>query len=191
MNGQPRWMAIALVVVGAACAARQRPDGGNGLLPVGATAPDGAGQTLDDRTVHLADARGCAAVVYFYPRDGTPGCTKEACAFRDSWSRFRQAGVALFGVSNQSRARHREFATEHQLTFPLVADESRAVEHAYGVPDALLGLGEARVSFLIDPAGHVARVWPDVDPALHAAEVLSAATALAGSATPPAHCTRS
>jgi peroxiredoxin Q/BCP len=183
--------AVVFAIAAAGCAARQRPDGGKGLLPVGAAAPDLAGQTLDDRTVRLADVRGCAAVVYFYPRDGTPGCTKEACAFRDSWSRFRQAGVTIFGVSNQSAARHREFASEHQLRFPLVADESRAVEHAYGVPDALLGFGEARVSFLIDPAGHVARIWPDVDPALHANEVLAAATALAPGAGLPAHCTKS
>jgi thioredoxin-dependent peroxiredoxin len=185
--------AVALVglVVATGCAARQRPDGGKGLLPVGALAPDLAGQTLDDRTVRLADVRGCAAVVYFYPRDGTPGCTKEACAFRDGWTRFRQAGVAIFGVSNQSPASHRKFATEHQLPFPLVADEMRTAEQAYGVPDALLGFGEARVSFLIDPAGRVARVWPDVDPALHAGEVLAAATALLGGAPPPAHCTKS
>jgi len=193
MERRARRIALALAVATAVagCAARQRPDGGQGLLPVGAAAPDVAGQTLDSRTVRLVDVRGCAAVVYFYPRDDTPGCTKEACAFRDSWSRFREAGVAVFGVSNQSAKRHREFAAEHQLRFPLVADESRAAEHAYGVPDALLGFGEARVSFLIDPAGHVARIWPDVDPALHANEVLAAATALAGGAAPPAHCTKS
>jgi thioredoxin-dependent peroxiredoxin len=191
MKSYAHRIVVAVLIAAVGCAARQRPDGGKGLLPVGAAAPDVAGRTLDDRTVHLADVRGCAAVVYFYPRDGTPGCTKEACAFRDGWSRFRQAGVAIFGVSNQSPESHRKFAREHQLRFPLVADESRAVEHAYGVPDALLGFGEARVSFLIDPGGRVARIWPDVDPALHAGEVLAAATALAGSATPPAHCTTS
>lgn len=192
MNRLTSPIALALAVATLGCAApRTRPDGGKGLLPVGAVAPDVEGQTLDDRTVRLADIRGCPAVVYFYPRDGTPGCTKEACAFRDSWSRFRQAGVTIFGVSNQSRQRHREFAAEHQLVFPLVADESRAVEHAYGVPDALLGFGEARVSFLIDPAGRVALIWPDVDPALHAGEVLSAATRLTGGAAPPARCTKS
>ena len=120
-------IALALAAATLGCATpRLRPDGGKGLLPVGAVAPDVEGQTLDDRTVRLGDVRGCPAVVYFYPRDGTPGCTKEACAFRDSWSRFRQAGVTIFGVSNQSRRRHREFAAEHQLVFPLVADESRA-----------------------------------------------------------------
>ncbi|HZL18014.1 MAG TPA: peroxiredoxin [Polyangia bacterium] len=186
-----RRLAILALAALSGCAAQQRADGGKGLLQVGAPAPDLAGQTLDDRTVRLADVRGCPAVVYFYPRDGTPGCTKEACAFRDSWSRFRAAGVTIFGVSTQSSARHREFAQEHQLRFPLVADGSRAVQHAYGVPSAFLGLGEARVSFLIDPAGRIARVWPDVDPALHAGEVLSAAAALPGAAAPPARCTKS
>jgi len=186
-----RRLAILALAALSGCAAQQRADGGKGLLPVGAPAPDLAGQTLDDRTVRLADVRGGPAVVYFYPRDGTPGCTKEACAFRDSWSRFRAAGVTIFGVSTQSSARHREFAQEHQLRFPLVADGSRAVQHAYGVPSAFLGLGEARVSFLIDPAGRIARVWPDVDPALHAGEVLSAAAALPGAAAPPARCTKS
>ena len=191
MSQQARRIAIALLVAGIGCASRQRPDGGKGLLPVGARAPDLAGRTLDDRTVHLVDVRGCAAVVYFYPRDDTPGCTKEACAFRDNWSRFQAAGIAIFGVSNQSAEHHRRFASEHQLRFPLVADESRATEHAYGVPDAWLGFAEARVSFLVDPAGRVARIWPDVDPALHAGEVLAAATALTGGAAPPAHCTKS
>ena len=194
-NRARRLALLALIAVSgcavSGCAQQQRPDGGKGLLPIGASAPDLAGQTLDDRIVRLADVRGCPAVVYFYPRDGTPGCTKEACAFRDSWARFREAGVTIFGVSTQSSARHRAFATEHQLRFPLVADESRQVQHAYGVPNALLGFGEARVSFLIDPAGRVARVWPDVDPALHAGEVLSAAAALSGAAAPPARCTRS
>jgi len=190
-SNQARRLALLASLAISACAEHQRPDGGRGLLPVGAAAPDLAGQTLDDRIVRLADVRGCPAVVYFYPRDGTPGCTKEACAFRDSWARFREAGVTIFGVSTQSSARHREFASEHHLRFPLVADESRQVQHAYGVPNALLGFGEARVSFLIDPAGRVARVWPDVDPALHAGEVLSAAATLSVTAAPPARCTKS
>jgi peroxiredoxin Q/BCP len=97
-------VAFALAVASVGCAGpQQRPDGGKGLLPVGAAAPDVQGQTLDEHTVRLSDQRGCAAVVYFYPRDGTPGCTKEACAFRDSWDRFHHAGVAIFGVSSQSR----------------------------------------------------------------------------------------
>src|SRR4029077_7843041 len=103
-----------------------------------------------DGVVRLGGVRGCPAVGYFYPRDGTPGCTKETRAIRDRWSEFRGAGARLFGVSRQSRARHREFATEHRLPFPLVADESRQVQHAYGVPDAWLRLARGRGSILVD-----------------------------------------
>src|SRR5580693_8062242 len=151
---------LALIAVSgcavSGCAQQQRPDGGKGLLPIGASAPDLAGQTLDDRIVRLADVRGCPAVVYFYPRDGTPGCTKEACAFRDAWDRFRRAHVALVGVSSQSRESHASFQKDNHLPFALVADESGSVQRAYGVSGGIFGY--ARVSFLVDPNGKIAKV---------------------------------
>ncbi|HEX4355145.1 MAG TPA: peroxiredoxin, partial [Polyangiales bacterium] len=107
----------------------------------------------------------------------TPGCTKEACAFRDTFAKFSARGITIFGVSRDNEASHEEFRKKYELPFPLVADESGAVQKAYGVPSRLPGIA-ARVSFLIDGQGHVAKVWPDVDPALHADEVFAAAEEL-------------
>jgi len=150
-----------------------RPDGGQGLLPVGAPAPEVSGLDGANKTTRLSELRGHAAVVYFYPKDGTPGCTKEACAFRDTWERYARAGVTIFGVSNDSVEKHAKFIAEHHLPFPLVSDESGAVARAYGVPSGIIGF--ARVSFLVDANGNIAKVWPDVDPGVHANEVLAAA----------------
>lgn len=156
-----------------ACGAQQRPDGGQGVLPVGAKAPDLAGRDKSGAEIRLSQRAGKPSVVYFYPKDDTPGCTKEACAFRDTFDRFSSQGITIFGVSRDSEASHAEFRKKYELPFPLVADESGAVQAAYGVPSRL---GKAaRVSFLVDGHGRIARVWPDVDPALHADEVLAAA----------------
>jgi peroxiredoxin Q/BCP len=168
---------VALVIGGAAlgvvgCGSVQRPDGGSGLLPVGALAPDMSGTTLGGEVVQLSGRRGHAAVVYFYPMDATPGCTAEACAFRDAFAAYSARGVTIFGVSQDSVESHREFSQHHELPFPLVADERGSVTRAYGVPSRL-GMS-ARVTFLVDPRGRVARVWPDVDPGVHAREVLAA-----------------
>jgi peroxiredoxin Q/BCP len=166
------------------CGAQQRPDGGKGLLTVGAEAPELTGRDAAGNSVLLSEKRGKPAVVYFYPKDETPGCTKEACAFRDEWNRFSAEGVTVFGVSRDSEASHVEFRTKHELPFPLVADESGQIQAAYGVPSRM-GMA-ARVSFLVDGTGHIAKVWPDVDPAIHSDEVLKAAEALPGAAKPVA-----
>ena len=155
-----------------ACAEQQRPDGGHGVLPVGALAPDLSGRDVSGHETRLSQKRGQPAVVYFYPKDGTPGCTREACAFRDTWSRFTDRGVLIFGVSRDSAASHAAFLKQHELPFPLVDDQSGQLQAAYGVPDRL-GMA-ARVSFLVDKRGRIARVWPDVDPGVHAEEVLHA-----------------
>ena len=157
----------------------KRPDGGEGLLTVGAAAPELTGTDAQGKAVRLSDARGKVAIVYFYPKDETPGCTKEACAFRDAFNKFESAGVTIYGVSRDSEASHRAFREHHKLPFPLVADEAGKVQDAYGVPNKMPGYA-ARVSFLIDRDGKVAHVWPDVDPALHADEVLAAAKSLGG-----------
>jgi peroxiredoxin Q/BCP len=122
--------------------------------------------------VRLADLRGRPVVLYFYPKDGTPGCTKEACAFRDAWQRIQATGAAILGVSRDDAESHREFATRHGLPFALLTDEAGVIAEAYGV-HGFLGMN-ARVTCLIDRSGHVARVFSDVDPATHASEVLSA-----------------
>jgi peroxiredoxin Q/BCP len=177
MSGHAKaFLAAAAVACGCAvvaCGAVRRPDGGAGLLPVGAVAPDVAGRDATGKVIHLADVRGQHAVVYFYPKDETSGCTKEACAFRDAAARYAAAHVTVFGVSRDSQTSHDEFAKHHQLPFPLVADPDGSVSRAYGV-GATLGM-DSRVSFLVGADGKVERVWPDVNPAVHADEVLSAA----------------
>lgn len=168
------YLAVLVLSALAACGAQQRPDGGKGVLEVGASAPDLEGVDLSGKRFRLSDSKAAAkpAVVYFYPKDGTPGCTKEACAFRDSWNRFSDRGVVVFGVSRDSEASHAKFLKEHELPFPLVADEAGTVQTAYGVPSHL-GMA-SRVTFLVDQNGRIAKVWPDVDPGVHADEVLKA-----------------
>lgn len=159
-----------------ACGDVKRPDGGSGLLPVGSAAPDVVGKDPSRNEVRLSSLRGRPVVVYFYPKDGTPGCTKEACAFRDAWKRFEASNVAIIGVSDNSEERHEKFQKEEHLPFPLAADESGAIGKAYGVKNGVFGYD--RVSFLVDREGKIAHVWPSVDPGVHADEVLSRATAL-------------
>jgi peroxiredoxin Q/BCP len=155
-----------------ACFPVARPDGGKGLLQVGMAAPDITGSAIDGGPATLFALRGRAAVVYFYPKDGTPGCTREACAFRDTFKKYEARQVVIFGVSRDSEKSHREFRAEHELPFLLVADEEGSVARAYGVPGAF-GM-TARVTFLVGKDGRIARVWPDVDPSVHADEVLAA-----------------
>lgn len=177
-----RWTSLALLLCLAtpfatsACGGEtERPDGGTGLLEVGAQAP-ALEATAHDGTKLDLDSLGKPAVVYFYPADNTPGCTKEACAFRDIWSEYEAAGIMVIGVSTQDDESHREFAKEHELTFPLVADTDKRWATAFGVK---LRAGYAeRVSFLLDGAGKIAQVYPGVDPGVHAREVLEAAAKL-------------
>ncbi len=129
----------------------------------------------DGTRVALADLWAQHVVVlFFYPKDNTAVCTKEACAFRDAWKRYEQANVAIIGVSNDTTKSHEKFQREEHLPFPLAADESGAIAAAYGVKKNLWGYD--RVSFLIDREGKVAHVWPSVDPGVHADEVLAEAT---------------
>jgi peroxiredoxin Q/BCP len=170
------FLAVFVLSALVACGAQQRPDGGKGVLEVGAAAPELEGVDASGKRFRLSESRAAGAakpaVVYFYPKDGTPGCTKEACAFRDAWSRFSDRGVVVFGVSRDSEASHAQFLKEHELPFPLVADESGTIQTAYGVPSHL-GMA-ARITFLVDQAGRIAKVWPDVDPGVHADDVLKA-----------------
>jgi peroxiredoxin Q/BCP len=168
-------LALGAVVFGGCSRAPQAQTESAAAQPLGsgARAPDLVGTNPDGSRVGLADAKGKFAVVYFYPKDDTPGCTKEACAFRDTFDKYKAAGVVIFGVSRDSEESHRKFRENHNLPFPLVADESGAVQRAYGVPSRF-GKLASRMTFLVDREGKIARVWPDVDPAVHAAEVLAA-----------------
>jgi len=172
LNVRRRAVVALLVALAGACGPIVRPDGGAGLLPVGAVAPEIVGAAPDGSQTRLSAARGHSAIVYFYPKDGTPGCTQEACAFRDAFSGYQRLHVTIFGVSRDSNEIHAEFRDRHRLPFSLVSDPSGAIGHAYGVSSPL-GMS-ARVTFLVGPDGRISRVWPDVDPGVHAAQVLAA-----------------
>ena len=146
------------------------------LLAPGDPAPKLTAAGHDGRIVDIGKLRGKTIIVYFYPKDGTPGCTTQACAFRDAWERFEEAGIQIVGVSSDDVASHQEFAREHGIPFPLISDEEGEWAKAFGV-DRTLGMPE-RDSFLIDPEGKVAKVYRGVDPALHVEDVLSDAAAL-------------
>lgn len=162
----------ALPLLLGACLPVARPDGGKGLLQVGMAAPDVSGIAIDGATTALSSLRGHAVVVYFYPKDETSGCTREACAFRDAYGRYESRHVLVFGVSRDSAESHRRFRAKHVLPFLLVADEDGSVARAYGVP-GILGM-TSRVTFLVGREGRILRVWRDVDPSVHAEEVLAA-----------------
>jgi thioredoxin-dependent peroxiredoxin len=176
------WKRGALVVTAlalAACGPVRRPGGGTGLVGVNEVAPGFEALDQQGATRSLAEFRGHPVVLYFYPRDGTPGCTREACAFRDAWTRIAATGATVLGVSSDSVASHRRFADEHHLTFPLLADPEGRIADRYGVRRTLRY--DSRVTFLIDAGGHVSRVYPNVDPAVHADEVVRALEAMTGS----------
>jgi peroxiredoxin Q/BCP len=134
----------------------------------------------EDGAIHrLSEQRGRWTILYFYPADDTPGCTTEACAFRDVNDTFQERGADVWGVSPQGATSKRAFREKFGLPFWLLADEDHAVADAYGswVEKNNYGKtywGTARRTFLIDPEGRVARVWPKVKPEGHAAEVLAA-----------------
>lgn len=110
-------------------------------------------------------------VLYFYPKDETPGCTKQACAFRDAWQDFESAGVVLVGISSDSLDSHKSFASRHRLPFHLVSDPGGAIANAYGVPTRLGFF--ARQTFVIGPDGNLKKIYRSVDVTRHAAEVLA------------------
>src|SRR5688572_16835758 len=119
------------------CGATKRPDGGEGLLAAGSPAPDLAAVDQNGKTHRLSEERGHPVIVYFYPKDGTPGCTKEACAFRDAWDRFTAARVQVFGISGDDQKSHEQFAKEQKLPFPILADPDRTWINAFGVSTKL------------------------------------------------------
>lgn len=130
-------------------------------------------------TMHaLSDYRGQWVLLYFYPKDNTPGCTKQACAIRDEFPRFEQLNVKVFGVSTDSVNSHSKFAEKYNLPFTLLADADKKLVHEYGVwgKKKFMGrevMGTRRTSFLIDPKGKVAKIYENVKPETHAEEVLN------------------
>ena len=148
-------------------------------LKVGDVAPDFSAPTQTGEIVSLAGLRGGWVVLYFYPKDNTPGCTIEACGFRDSWQAIQARGAVVLGVSADSAKSHQRFASLFKLPFPLLVDDAKQIVTAYGVYQeksfmGRIGLGIHRVTFLIDPEGRIAEIWPKVKTSGHAAEVLAA-----------------
>ena len=146
-------------------------------------APDFTLPVTGGGEISLSDLRGKAVVLYFYPRDDTPGCTKEAVGFSEHLEAFADAGAVVFGVSRDTMAKHDRFAAKHDLTVPLLADIDGAVTEAYGVwvEKNMYGkksMGIERATYLIDASGNIARIWRKVKVAGHVEEVLDAVRAL-------------
>ena len=130
-------------------------------------------------TISLSDAAGRKVVLYFYPKDDTPGCVKEACSFRDANAELRAAGVEVLGVSADSLKSHGRFVDKYKLNFPLLSDEAKTVSTAYGAWGEKTAWGKTtvgmrRMTFLIDEEGMIRKVWPKVRPDGHGEEVLKA-----------------
>jgi peroxiredoxin Q/BCP len=176
MQATLRTLAIALALSAPlACAASEKAASTSSMLEVGNPAPTLKTTAHDGTTVDLQALSG-PTVVYFYPKDDTPGCTAEACAFRDTWERFSEAGVLVIGVSADSNESHAEFAEKHALPFPLVADPQLQWALAFGVPTRAGFM--TRVSFLLTADSTIQKVYPGVDPGIHATEVLADAGGL-------------
>ena len=148
-------------------------------LKEGDKAPDFSALTNGGGKVSLEDFKGKNVILYFYPRDNTPGCTKEACAFRDEFAAFKKKGAVVLGVSTDSAKSHDKFVEKQKLPFTLLADEDKKIVNAYGVwgEKHFMGMkfmGTNRVTFLIGPDGRIKKIWPKVKPARHAQEVLAA-----------------
>ena len=154
-------------------------------MEVGTLAPDFALPDQEGRTHRLSDYRGRWVVLYFYPKDDTPGCTKEACGFRDQMGSLKALDAVVLGVSADDVESHKRFAEKYGLNFPLLADPERKVIGAYGAwgkknPYGTEEGGVLRQTFLIDREGRIARVWRKVSPEGHALEVAEALKALRG-----------
>ena len=148
-------------------------------LKEGDKAPEFTAKTNTGEQLSLRELKGKPVVLYFYPKDDTPGCTTQACGLRDAYDDFRKAGAVVLGVSPDPVKSHVKFITKFQLPFTLLADEDKAIAQAYGVwgEKSFMGrkyMGNFRVTFLIDAEGRIAKIWPAVKPETHAEEGLTA-----------------
>ncbi|HEX5400381.1 MAG TPA: thioredoxin-dependent thiol peroxidase [Verrucomicrobiae bacterium] len=147
-------------------------------LKEGDVAPKFTARTNGGGAVSLSDLKGKNVILYFYPKDDTPGCTREACAFRDQFVEFEKRGAVVLGVSTDSAKSHDRFVEKFKLPFTLLADEDKHIVQAYGVwgEKSFMGrkyMGTNRVTFLIGPDGRIRKIWPAVKPDEHATEVLA------------------
>lgn len=147
-------------------------------LTVGGKAPAFTLPAGDGGKISLSEMRGKRTILYFYPKDDTPGCTQESCDFRDNLASFNRAGAAVIGISRDSIASHEKFKKKHKLNFPLASDECGEVCEKYGVwvQKSMYGkkyMGIERSTFLIDERGRIEKIWRKVKVKDHAAEVLN------------------
>src|SRR5687767_13649802 len=159
-------------------------------LDAGARAPDFTVSSDDGSTIRLKDLRGRPVVLYFYPKDDTPGCTVEACEFRDALPKFEKIGALVYGVSPDDVKSHQKFRTKFDLTFPLLADPEHEVAEKYGVwkEKTMYGrkfMGVERTTFIIDKDGRIARIFRRVKPEGHAEQVRAAIAEVADAPTRP------
>jgi len=143
------------------------------VVEEGQPAPDFELQSDSGETVRLSEQRGKPVILYFYPKDDTPGCTSQACGIRDAWSEFQRAGAEVFGVSADTQASHERFKSKYSLPFTLLADPERALGEPYGVAQEGKSSYQ-RSTFVIDAEGNVTRIMRRVNPDRHADEVLAA-----------------
>ena len=148
-------------------------------LKEGDPAPGFEAQTFSGETIRLAELRGKEVILYFYPKDDTPGCTKEACGFRDWHQELQKKGAVVLGVSPDPAKSHKKFTEKFNLPFSLLVDEEKKIINAYGVwgEKTFMGrkyMGVYRVTFLIGKDGRIKKIWPDVKPDGHASELLDA-----------------
>lgn len=166
-----RYLLLSLVLVALAGAYAADSAG----PAVGAAAPEFKLQDQNGKWHELKDYRGKWVALYFYPKDQTPGCTTQACEFRDNIFAFRDAGAQILGISVDDVESHKKFSEKHGLPFPILADSDKATTKKYGVLKTFLGTMELakRDTFLIDPQGKIAKHYPDVDPKGHSQIVLN------------------
>ncbi len=181
---------IVALVAGASISMALRPRIARAqALKEGQVAPDFSTEMVAGdqiKPVKLSDFRGKRVVLYFYPKDFTSGCTREACAFRDGFSRFDKAGIVVLGCSIDSSDKHRAFIKKYGLPFPLLLDPDKSIARAYGAANGIPILGfDKRITYLIDTDGRILKVYPSVDPSKHAAQILEALDKpLSGAAAP-------
>jgi thioredoxin-dependent peroxiredoxin len=150
------------------------------MLNEGNKAPAFSTKDSDGNTVKLADYKGQRFVLYFYPRDNTPGCTKEACSFRDEFAKFKKLGINVVGISGDSEASHQKFIAKYDLPFTLITDENHSIANAYGTygEKKFMGrtfMGIHRTTFLIGSDGKIEKIFKKVKAEGHAKEVLESA----------------
>jgi peroxiredoxin Q/BCP len=170
-----RFVLAAALVLAAACGRSESEPKTtittSGELAVGKPAPDFTATAHDGFEVKPSALKGKPVVLYFYPRDETPGCTKEACSFRDAWKELEKTGVVMVGISTDSLDSHKSFAKDHNLPFHLISDPDGSIAKAYGVGKGFFGLD--RNTIVIDAEGNVKKIYRSVDVTKHAAEIMA------------------